>query len=194
LAAESGRDRGRSDRAPASASEPGTFLPPAANSLEAFRVLVEKNIFNPNRVGRTRDAVAEKPLRIDEISLVGTMEYHGGIVAFFESPDSAYRKSVRTGEKIGDFSVRQIGADTVELSRDDQPLTLKVAQQLRRVEGGDWKVITLVATPPRSGPGGAAGSADDTRATAAAAAAEIPADASEALRKLLKKREKQLQK
>jgi hypothetical protein len=82
-------------------------------------------------------------------------------------------------------------ADGVELIRGDKPLPLKVAQQLRRAEGGDWNVITIVPPPPPSATGSPA-DMDSKRAAASAAANEIPADASEALRRLLKKREKQL--
>lgn len=198
-AAERERDGKRSERKPtapsnktaaSTAASPAT--PPALNSLESFQILSEKNIFNPNRIGRSRATVPEKPPRVDEISLVGTMEYYGGVVAFFDSPDAAFRKSVRAGEVVGDFTVREINADGVELTRADKPLKLRVAQQLRRAEGGDWTVITIVPPPQPSGTGGAYQTPEERRAAEAAAASAVPADASEVLRRLLKKREKQL--
>ena len=200
-AAERERDGKRSERKPTSfstktaATTPTTTspaTPPAPNSLESFQILTEKNIFNPNRIGRTRATVPEKPPRVDEISLVGTMESKSGVVAFFDSPDAAFRKSVRAGEAVGDFTVREINADGVELTRADKPLKLRVAQQLRRAEGGDWTVITIVPPPQPSGSGGAYQTPEERRAAEAAAASAIPADASEVLRRLLKKREKQL--
>ena len=151
---------------------------PSPGSFEAFQLVVERNIFNPNRVGRTRSNSDEKQPRVDEISLVGTMESERGRVAFFESPDSAYRKALREGETMGDFRVQRIANDGVELMREEKPLALKISQQLRRPEGGEWTVRATPAAVP----------------VAAAAVPEIPADASEVLKRLLKQRESQLKK
>lgn len=167
-----------------SASTAGAIAP--GQGFEAFQLVVERNIFNPNRTGRTRATTEEKPPRVDEISLVGTMNYEKGLVAFFDSPDSAFRKTVREGESIGDFKVQRITAEGVELVRDEKPVPLKVAQQLRRPEGGDWSVTD---TPARAESGASA--AGSTRYNPAPV--EIPADASEVLKRLMKKRDKQLE-
>jgi hypothetical protein len=158
--------------------------------FDAFQLLVERNIFNPNRVGRTRSSPEEKPPRVDEISLVGTMESARGRIAFFDSPDAAFRKALREGESVGDFKVQRIATDGVDLVRDDKPLALKVSQQLRRPEGGDWSVRSTPTAAPesRTGPNGST----IARTAEVAAEPEIPADASEVLKRLMKKREKQL--
>jgi Tfp pilus assembly protein PilP len=153
---------------------------PSPGSFEAYQLVVERNIFNPNRVGRTRANPEDKQPRVDEISLVGTMESERGRVAFFESPDSAYRKALREGETMGDFRVRRIANDGVELMREEKALALKISQQLRRPEGGEWTVRATPSAVPE--------------AAAAAAVPEIPADASEVLKRLLKQRESQLKK
>lgn len=173
-----------------SAAVPPTAAPAAApgNGFDAFQLVVERNIFNPNRVGRTRATAEEKPARVDEISLVGTMNYDRGLVAFFDSPDAAYKKAVREGESVADFKVERIAADRVELTRGDKPVTLKIAQQLRRVEGADW---TVAATPVARTEGRPEGGSSEVRPADPAAVPEIPADASEVLKRLLKKREKQ---
>jgi hypothetical protein len=177
----------RRDATPAVIPAPVATSP--ARSFDAFQVIAERNIFNPNRTGRTRAVQEEKPPRIDEISLVGTMQYDKGLMAFFDSPDSAYSKAAREGESVGDFKVQRITADGVELTRDGQPLALKVAQQLRRAEGGDW---TVTATPVRTDASVSASGAKPSRANEPPPAVEIPADASEVLKRLLKKRDKQL--
>jgi hypothetical protein len=155
--------------------------------FEAFQVIAEKNIFNPNRVGRTRAAPEEKPPRVDEIALVGVLQYDKGRVAFFDSPDSVHRKTVQEGDMIADFKVQRVGSDGVDLARDQQVLAMKVTQQLRRAEGGDW---TLTAASERTDarPPGAEGVA---ARPGEGAAPELPADASEVLKRLIKKREKQ---
>jgi hypothetical protein len=71
--------------------------------------------------------------------------------------------------------------------RGEERVTLKVAQQLRRPEGGDWSVNS---NPPMRGETRTTSSPDDARSAAAAAATEIPADASEVLKRLMKQREK----
>lgn len=189
--AASDRAERRRNNAPTSVAASAAATPAAispANSFDAFQLIVERNIFNPNRVGRTRATPEEKPLRIEEISLVGTMNYDKGLVAFFESPDSAYRKVLREGESVADFKVQRIAADGVELTRDDKVLGLKVTQQLRRVEGSDWVVNATQSAPADTRP---VATIDAARPADSTVTSEVPGDASEVLKRLMKKREKQ---
>jgi hypothetical protein len=147
-----------------------------ADSFEAFRIIAEKNIFNPNRVGLTRATTEAKPPRVDEIALVGTVEFGGKRVALFESAEVAFRKTVAEGETLGEFTVRRVGNEGVDLVRGDQVLALRVAQRLRRPEGADWSVVA----------------APDAPRPEASSAPAIPADASDVLKRLMRQREKQL--
>lgn len=202
VAAASAADRERGDRrrskdsssasATAPAAIPGAGVSPA-DSFDAFQLIVERNIFNPNRIGRTRAVTEEKPPRVDEISLVGTMRYSGGVTAFFDSPDTAFQKALHEGESVADFKVKSIAADGVELVRGDKPLTLKVAQQLRRAEGGDWNVVSIVPPLPPAEAGGVS-RVEAVRPADPGAVAEAPAEMSDVLKKLMEKRKKQLQK
>ena len=148
-------------------------------SFDSFRLLVERNIFNPRRVGRTLPTV-EAP-RDEVISLVGTMQSDQGLQAFFDGSDAAYRRTLAVGGTIDQYTVTQVDQSGVELTLKDKRYVLKVGQQLRRPPGGDWKAQEIpVALPaPVS-----AGTTDTTPA--------IPADASETLRRLMEKRQKQL--
>ncbi len=177
--------RNSSSPAPSSAGSAAAAAPP--NSFEAFGLIVERNIFNPNRAVRTAPAPEVRPLRVDEIALVGTMTSDQGLLAFFESADSSFQKTVRVGESIADFKVERITSGSVDLARGDTPLALMVAQRLRRVEGSDWTLDTS-ATEADQGKGLTAG----RRAVEPGAPAEIPAGASDVLKRLMKKREKQL--
>ena len=149
-----------------------------------------RNIFNPNRVARTRAAPEEKPVRVDEIALVGTVRHGSEAIAVFNSSNPAYRKDLRAGETLAEFKLQSISADGVELMRDDKPVSLKVAQQLRRVEGKDWTVAASPVARPASSSSGSSAS----RSAAPAAPVQIPANASEALIRLMKKRESQFKK
>lgn len=181
------RRRGNSrDSSPAGAATP---LAPGS-SFETFQLILDRNIFDPNRTPR-RGGSEEKAPRIDQISLVGTMQSDRGPVAFFDSPDSAFRKTAATGETIGDFKIKSITQDGVDLVREDKTTTVKVAQQLKRAEGGDWNVVSIIPPlPPRADGKAEIGPVLPPEA----APVEVPAEASEALKRLLEKRQKQLSK
>lgn len=167
--------------ATAGKAAPAAPLPPS--NFESFAVILEKNIFNPGRVGRVR-ATEDRSVRTDTISLVGTVRNGDAHVALFDSPDAAFRRNLRAGESVGEFKVREISGEGVVLVRHDQPLTLKVSHQLRRPEGGDWSVVAPPAEVPPAG----------GLISAAPSAAAIPDNASEVLKRLMKQREKQLKK
>lgn len=167
-----------------SGSKTRASAPVAATFDNTFRGIGDRNIFNPNRVGRTRSSEAPPP-RTDVISFVGVMDYEKGLFAFFDSPDDSYRKALKVGGSLGKFTVKSIAADSVELERDAKPITLKMGQQLRRPEGGDWTLIgaDVVRNEAR---------AAEAASASASAPLAIPADASDALRRLMEKRMNQL--
>lgn len=180
-----------SSKTPIRTASPAPAVAPAG-SYEAFSLIVERNIFNPNRVGRTR-VTDEKLARVDELSLVGTVQHGADNLALFDSPEAALRKAVHEGDTLGDFKVQRITPAGVDLVRGEQPFALKVAQQLRRVEGGDWTVETNQAA--RSDPKALAAPDPSVQSVeAATSSATLPADASEVLKRLMKQREKQLNK
>jgi hypothetical protein len=109
--------------------------------FEAFRILSDRNIFNPNRTGRRERVIEEQPPRVDVISLVGTMESDRGLRAFFDGSDSGYRKAVRVGESVDAFKVTQIAPNVVDLERDGKTVSVRVGQQLRRPEGLEWSLV-----------------------------------------------------
>lgn len=168
---------------PSTSSRRSAPAAPAPGDFENFRIIAERNIFNPNRIGRTREG-SDTPSapREDVLALVGTMETDKGIVAIFDSPDSALRKAVREGQVLGGFTVKAISASQVELTSEKQSFALNLAQRLRRIEDGEWKVSN-VEPPPVAAP-----TSPDSSSTPPA----IPANASEVLRRLMEQRQKQL--
>ena len=155
---------------------------PAA-SFDAFRIIEERNIFDPNRIGRTARGTENQPARDDVISLVGTMHYEKGLFAFFDGSAAGFQKSLHEGETIAQYTVTHIGNDGVELTRDGQKFSLTIGQQLRRPVGGDWKVVAL-DTVHRE--------AETAPAPDAAPSPAIPAGASDTLKRLMEQRQKQL--
>ena len=132
----------RTGTAPASPAQarPESSVAPSA-PFDNFRVVSDRNIFNPNRSGRRERTSEEAPPRVDVISVVGTMESDRGLRAFFDGSDSSYRRAVRVGESVDKFKVTKISPNVVELERDGKSLSVQVGQQLRRPEGSDWDLV-----------------------------------------------------
>jgi len=155
------------------------------SSFETFRLIGNLNIFNSSRVGWSPDV--QQP-RVDTIVLVGTMDSDQGRAAFFDSPDSAFRKVLHEGDAIAQFAVKKIAADSVDLTRNAKVITLMIRQQLRRPAGGDWSVAAYQA-PVAALPATAAG----TGAGAEADGATPPAPPSDdIIKRLMENRKKQL--
>jgi len=177
VVAEAAERRRGSESAPAPASSPAVATAPAGN-LEAFALLTERNIFNPNRTARTRTAPEEKPVRTEEVALVGVVGFGQSTAAVFHSADPRLKGEAGPGGRLGEFTVVAVSPSAVELRAGERTFTLAVAQRLTRVEGGEW---TASAAPvPEAG------------SRTEAAPVEVPANASEVLKRLMKQREKQL--
>ena len=155
----------------------------AAAQFEPYRLIVDRNIFNPNRTGRTRSTDEVAAPKVDQIALVGTMESEQGRVAFFDSADPAHQKIVRVGEELAGYTVKEISPQGVQLAKGEATTALRVNQQLRRVAGSDWRVSAR--DPFRAEP---ARTSDSTTSATPA----VPANASDVLRRLMEQRQKQL--
>ncbi len=132
----------------------------------------DRNIFNPKRIpnrpdtsGRPRRETRRAP-KIDAFSLVGSLRYAKGDVAFFDGTSSSYKTAVKPGESIADHKVVAIDSDKVTLDFDGRTVTLPIGSQIRREEEGEWTLAPGVAsaTPSRSSSGssGASGTRSST--------------------------------
>jgi hypothetical protein len=140
--------------ATAPAPERARTIPPAATAtprndssiapstpFENFRLISDRNIFNPNRTGRRDRSEEVAPPRVDTISLVGTMESDRGLRAFFDGSDSSFRKALHVGGTVDKYKITKIAPNVVDLERDGKTLSVHVGQQLRRPEGADWSLV-----------------------------------------------------
>lgn len=123
-------------------SAPAPTPSPAA-SFEAFKNVPDRNIFNSRRfAGRTSDAPSAPPRRdpvVETFSLLGTLDYPKGSVAFFEGSSSGHRKAVQVDESIGGCKVTAIESALVRLEANGKPVDLKVGYMMRREDQGEWK-------------------------------------------------------
>ncbi len=145
----------------------------AAESFETFSLIGNLNIFDSSRVGWNPGRSAPA---VDTIALVGTMESDRGRLAFFDSPNALYRRVLREGGTLAQFTVKRIEPNGVELTHDTQVIPLAIRQQLRRPAGGDWTV-------GGAGPAVAGGGPTEPA---------VPADASAVLKRLMEQRQQQL--
>jgi hypothetical protein len=102
-----------------------------------FKLITERNIFDPNRVRRRGGPVA-KAKTVESFGLVGVMSYDKGTFAFFDGSSSAYKKAVKVADTIAGYKVTNIDANTIKLAAGTNHVELRVGMQLRREEGGDW--------------------------------------------------------
>lgn len=109
-------------------------------NYDKFQIIAERNIFDQSREPHER---AAQPARVpDSFSLVGTLLYAGGDIAFFNGTSDEYRKALKVGGDIAGFKVTAITPDSVTLSDGTNQVVLKIPTQMRRDDDGHWSVST----------------------------------------------------
>ena len=116
----------------------GTNGTPARLDYSAFRLVAERNIFDPNRSPRSSRAPTQ-PKTVDSFSLVGTMSYEKGDFAFFDGSSSDYKKVLKTNDVIAGYKLVTISPELVKIASGTNQLELRVGVQMRRREDGNWE-------------------------------------------------------
>jgi hypothetical protein len=165
----------------------------AVTGLQAFKIVYERNIFDPNRGprrSRRNGGDAPKPVKIEAFSLVGTLMSEKGAYAFFDGSDAQYRAALQTSNAIGGFTVAAIAQNFVTLCSPSNTFELNMYMQMRRQDEGDWELTE--ATGSWNSPG----SSSSTNATVAVSEEGGGSDpgADEVMKRLMKKREEELKK
>ncbi|MCW5557239.1 MAG: hypothetical protein KIT22_05320 [Verrucomicrobiae bacterium] len=131
--------------------------PSGGTSFSAFRLISERNIFNPNRSQRSSEAPAREQRRVpvvETFSLVGTLSHGDRLVAFFDGSSSHYRKACKPDEAIAGYKVVAIQSSEVTLEADGRTVSLAVGNQMRREDEGPWQAAgTFTATATSTGSG-----------------------------------------
>jgi len=120
---------------------------------------------------------------------VGVLSYEKGSFAFFDGTDSEFRKVLKSADSIAGYTLGNIGADSVTLSKGDSQLELKVGSQLRREEQGEWALSTQSQTYASS-PANGSGSKPETAPSVSVQSEPTGADA-EILKRLMQRREQE---
>lgn len=125
-------------RAPASAPAPAPV-----KSFEDFKILYERNVFNPNRRPQRAGTVEYvKPKKVEGFSLVGTMIYEQGSYAFFNGSEAKYRTAVTVSNSLAGLKLIDITPNSVKFNSASNILELTMDKQLKREDEGEWQLVT----------------------------------------------------
>lgn len=133
-------------RSPAQSTNAPTRL-----DYDSFRLISDRNIFNPDRVARgssrTTPRSSTPAAHVESFTLVGLMAYEKGVFAFFDGTSSSYKKAVEMDGEIGDFKVAEVTPEEAKLVSGTNGFTLRVGLQMRREDGGSWFVAEANQAP-----------------------------------------------
>ncbi len=173
---------------------------PAKTDYAYFQVVNSRNIFNPSRVpnrpDRPASGEAKKVTKVEAFSLVGTLRYEKGDLAFFDGSSSEYRKGFKAGESLAGYKVVSVSDAAVRIEAKGAVTELKIGSQMRREDEGEWK---LASGPYAGGSSGSSSSSGETAAVSEGPGSAAPASAGagggsadEILKRLLQKREQEM--
>jgi hypothetical protein len=112
----------------------------------SFRIVSERNIFDPRRSGRSSSRAytrrePERQVRTERFALLGTMSYEKGRYAFFDGSNSDFRKVAKPADSIAGFKITEVAPTCVKLEMTNgQILELCVGMQMKKLEEGDWQL------------------------------------------------------
>ena len=174
---------------------------PVRIDFSSFKIVPDRNIFNPNRTSRraTTAEVRKAPM-IESFALAGTMSYEQGDFAFFDGTSPQFRKSAKPGDSIAGYKVLEITPKGVKLATATNQIEMSVGMQFRREDEGEW-ILSAQSGTFASGVNGSSArttpspGTSDTESTSGAPTEAAPGSSGgedEVLKKLMQKREKEL--
>jgi hypothetical protein len=160
----------------------------ATTDFSSFQVIVERNIFNPDRYPH-RPGHTPHPSGAPTFSLAGTMSYRKGMFAFFNGNRSDYQKAVQEGGTIADYTVAKITFDGVQLQLNGKETDMKVGSAIRQ-EGNGWELTQ----PGEWTPSSETDTSSENQDTNETPALSLPASGatSDVLKRLMERRQQEL--
>ena len=181
------------------------------SDLEAFQIIFERNIFNPDRAASRRGDPApeqtptdSRPVETESLVLLGTISYDKGSFGYFDGTRAEFRGPVGLEQTIAGFQLTQIDSHRVRLESKDRTVDLPVGGQLsKREDEGEWKIVDQrtffaqsVSSTGRSRLPSSDSSRDRSNRIRVEDSKEAPGDAGgdedEILKRLMEKREQEL--
>ena len=171
-------------------AQPTNTIPRPAYST--FRIITERNIFNPKRVSRNSPRPEQPASHVDSFTLVGTMSYEKGDLAFFEGSSSNLKKVAKVSDVIAGYKVTNISYNSVELASETNALQrqvkLAVGMQMRREDEGAWHLASAseAAANGNGSKDGAASSSTTANSNSSSTGSDDPV-----LKRLMQRREQE---
>jgi hypothetical protein len=157
-------------------------------SEDFLKLLIERNVFDPNRRAQregARPPVAVRP-RAESLSLIGTLLHDDQAMGFFSGSSAAFQQVLSRGDEIGGLRVTHITAAGVILVTGDGQVELAVGEGLRRVGEAPWALADRASdeSPSAEGSLGPESSSAEGGEIGAKASPEV----NEVLRRMLERR------
>jgi hypothetical protein len=161
--------------------------PQQQRDFASFRIIAERNIFNPNRSARqqtrsSRTDTRRPAARVDSFTFVGTINYEKGVFAFFDSPSADFRKVIQQGSRIAGLELTEVDDYAVKLSSGTNTFDLRIGMQMRREEEGQWRLASSGEPAPTQSAVEASESGSEASSSGV----------SDILKRLMQKREQEL--
>ena len=167
----------------------------STTDFSSFQVIVDRNIFNPDRYGPTGN-YHPRSYSVPTFSLAGTMSYRKGMFAFFNGTSDEYRKALQQGGTIAGYTIGKITFESVQLQSSGKTIDMKVGAAMRR-EGSEWVLSAPGEWGDLSASGTEAASGSETSggtSTNVPSSTSSPSSGAESdvLKRLMEKREQEL--
>lgn len=166
-------------------------LPDSPKGFDAFRLVRTRNVFDPDRrpipVPGANVPVVARPTRADYVALTGIMVTSDKALAFFSGSRADYSKVLPLNGEIAGAKVTKITPANIEVERDGKRVNVAVGQ-----------TVPLDGSAPSAAPAPADVSAapSDSAPTVPGDNApnpnSPPANASDALRRMMERRQQEL--
>ncbi|HXI85579.1 MAG TPA: hypothetical protein VNL17_15970 [Verrucomicrobiae bacterium] len=177
-----------------------TNNPTAAVAYPSFKIISQRNIFDPNRRAgsgeRGRRIDPNRLARAEGFSLVGTLIDKRGEFAFFSGSDSKYKKVLKVAGTIADYKVTEVAPDHVQLETKGNQIKMAVGMQMKKLDAGEWQLVdgtVALAKPSETTDAASASETKDTE-TSDSGPSTGSSSADAILKKLMQQREKELNK
>jgi len=173
-----------------------TNNPSSAVSLQSFKIITQRNIFDPNRRAgsgeRGRRIDPNRLARAEGFSLVGTLIDKRGEFAFFSGSDAKYKKVLKVAGIIADYKVTEVAPDHVQLETKGNQIKMTVGMQMKKLDAGEWQLVDGTVALSRPSEASASETKDTETSDNEPSTGSSSADA--VLKRLMQQREKELKK
>jgi hypothetical protein len=129
------------------------------SEFETFRLIVNRNIFDPNR--RPDEPIRDQepsftpevpePPPTERLVLLGVLINGSEVIAFFDGSESGYKTAVDLGGAIAGQRVAEIRTDFVKLENKGRTIDLPVGLSIRREDPGEWEIDSEYRSSSRLG-------------------------------------------